>query len=493
MYRLKDETRGKRLFDSDKKRRDKNKGEKLHRAISEVRKGEFYKLVLNNNTSATGRVVDITEKEIKLSEYTENDVSVSYEQILKRDRIHSIEPMVASLRNEITAKENVVIVTMITGTTGYGELQKETKASLILKNFVFFSDGSIPYDITIRKELVKEYLKLSTLVRESDSESSEKSFQIDSEIGKKKPVKQKELQPFFGREASSHKETLPRTHREWNQFEENERRFGLKATFDESVYTTVLDKNSKEYKMYAQEAETLARKIDGLSSSNMHLEEERGRISDRPEDEKYGTVMRAVEKEKETPQSDSQEDLTESSTNTEAKAPVEMHVPAKAPSRPASPKKKPDLKVIPLNFFKEGATGDFSDRVFSSLKGKKKSEPQAAPVEERLRKVSIVSGQRAEASEQAQKPERPALKKLNVDAQSFDPTTAVRNNFFIKVPKSKKLNAWGKDGKVLCIPWGTGKSFLSVEKRGSHGHLNSKHRQGHAKRHDGMNNKKRHQ
>ena len=54
-----------------------------------------------------------------------------------------------------------------------------------------------------------------------------------------------------------------RRHRigQWDQFEANEKLFGVRAEFDEDQYTTKLDKNSEAYKRREKEAERKAREI----------------------------------------------------------------------------------------------------------------------------------------------------------------------------------------------------------------------------------------
>ncbi|KAI5190660.1 hypothetical protein NEMIN01_1125, partial [Nematocida minor] len=297
--REKEETRSKKTFDSDRRRKEKSRCDKTEK-MGEVKKGDFYRILQSNGRSGTGRIVEVGDREIKLSEYTDSEHAVAYEYSIKIENIRSIEPMVASIRKESSnTKNNVVIVTMTTGTMGYGELVKETSDELTMTNFVFFSDGSIPYGITVKKELVREFLRLSAPLKEAEEE-----FKTDAEIGRKKNEQKgqkKEMESFY--QSTKEPEYQPKEKQEkWNQFAENEKLFGLKATFDESMYTTVLDKNSKEYKEYAQEAEDIARRIDKPVSSNAHLEEERGRISDRPEDEKYSTAA-IRQKQKKTQQS----------------------------------------------------------------------------------------------------------------------------------------------------------------------------------------------
>ena len=61
---------------------------------------------------------------------------------------------------------------------------------------------------------------------------------------------------------------------EWNQFEANTRLFNVKNTWDENIYTKKIDM-SKVSKAQLAKAEKLAREIEGSSSSNFHLQEEK--------------------------------------------------------------------------------------------------------------------------------------------------------------------------------------------------------------------------
>lgn len=90
-------------------------------------------------------------------------------------------------------------------------------------------------------------------------------------------------------------DSLPPGCTQWNQFETNEKLFGVVTSFDESAYTTEIDKNSAEYKKLTHDAERLAREIEGRISSNPHLAEERGAVLDdsqMDEEDRYGAVIR---------------------------------------------------------------------------------------------------------------------------------------------------------------------------------------------------------
>lgn len=84
----------------------------------------------------------------------------------------------------------------------------------------------------------------------------------------------------------------------WNQFEANERLFGVKSDFDENIYTTKLDRSHPEYQRRAAEAARIAAEIEAQSASglNSHIAEERGIVvpddSGMDEEDKYSGVQR---------------------------------------------------------------------------------------------------------------------------------------------------------------------------------------------------------
>jgi len=63
----------------------------------------------------------------------------------------------------------------------------------------------------------------------------------------------------------------------WDQFEANQRQFGVQTSFDEDLYTTKLDR--KRAGISERAAARIARDIEGGKTSNPHLAEERGQIA----------------------------------------------------------------------------------------------------------------------------------------------------------------------------------------------------------------------
>jgi len=62
----------------------------------------------------------------------------------------------------------------------------------------------------------------------------------------------------------------------WNQFEANERLFGVKSDFDEHIYTTQVNREHPDYQSRAVKAARIAAEIEGAGSLNAHVAEERG-------------------------------------------------------------------------------------------------------------------------------------------------------------------------------------------------------------------------
>ncbi|CAN0404704.1 unnamed protein product, partial [Hapterophycus canaliculatus] len=63
----------------------------------------------------------------------------------------------------------------------------------------------------------------------------------------------------------------------WDQFAANEKLFNVKSTFDENLYTTPLDTGSLSREQMAR-AERMAAEIEGKTSSNIHMREERNMV-----------------------------------------------------------------------------------------------------------------------------------------------------------------------------------------------------------------------
>ncbi|KAJ7707722.1 hypothetical protein B0H17DRAFT_917768 [Mycena rosella] len=82
---------------------------------------------------------------------------------------------------------------------------------------------------------------------------------------------------------------------QWDQFNVNEKLFGVKTSFDEDAYTTKLDRSAPDFKERERKAQRIANEIIGAGTSNPHIAEERNQIVDDSgvnEEDKYGAVVR---------------------------------------------------------------------------------------------------------------------------------------------------------------------------------------------------------
>lgn len=78
----------------------------------------------------------------------------------------------------------------------------------------------------------------------------------------------------------------------WNQFEVNERLFGIRTDYDESIYTTTIDKAHPNYNQRVAIADKKAREIERSVATTSHVAEERimdfvGGDDERNEEDKY--------------------------------------------------------------------------------------------------------------------------------------------------------------------------------------------------------------
>lgn len=88
----------------------------------------------------------------------------------------------------------------------------------------------------------------------------------------------------------------------WNQFEVNQRLFNVKSSYDESIYTSKLDM-SRLSKEQLEMADRIAKEIEGQTTDNIHLQEERGHLVEREMDEEdmYSGVIRSPTEKQEKP------------------------------------------------------------------------------------------------------------------------------------------------------------------------------------------------
>lgn len=100
-------------------------------------------------------------------------------------------------------------------------------------------------------------------------------FRTDTDISGHLAVRERNLQKFEFSEADASLELGSGSVTGWDQFATNDRLTGQKSTYDESVYTTTIDRSDPEYAKRAARADRIAREIEASSATNSHVREER--------------------------------------------------------------------------------------------------------------------------------------------------------------------------------------------------------------------------
>lgn len=134
-----------------------------------------------------------------------------------------------------------------------------------------------------KKQEMEEQNKKTAASVESKTNGN---FKTDVDISRGKgEIKERELQKWTPDAADESLEvnhqTLEESSGNWDQFSVNEKKFGVKSTFDEHLYTTKINKNDPNYEKRLKEAERLAKEIESQGSAgNIHIAEDRGHIVD---------------------------------------------------------------------------------------------------------------------------------------------------------------------------------------------------------------------
>lgn len=103
-------------------------------------------------------------------------------------------------------------------------------------------------------------------------------FRTDSAISGNRQQGERVLQPWVPDENIPVNMSLESSSKQsggWDQFAVNEKLFGLKTDYDETIYTTAIDKSHPEYSKRYAAADRKAREIENSVSNNRHVEEER--------------------------------------------------------------------------------------------------------------------------------------------------------------------------------------------------------------------------
>ena len=177
---------------------------------------------------------------------------------------------------------------------------------------------------------------------------------------------------------------------EWDQFQANQELFNVKASFDENLYTTELDKSQIDNKKIAA-AERLAREIENTTSTNTHIAEERGQKveGDFDEEDRYSGVLKGKAVKITIASPDDNEEADDQKSVSSSQAPKKMNYAAAAakadptkktgppgfdPSKQAKTDDSPDAE-------KEEENKDESPDVEKEQKGKEAKAAEEKPAE----------------------------------------------------------------------------------------------------------------
>ena len=185
----------------------------------------------------------------------------------------------------------------------------------------------------------------------------------------------------------------------WDQFAANQEKFGVKTSYDENLYTTKLDKDKID-QAKIKHAERIAREIEGQTTTNIHLAEERNQklALDFDEEDLYSGVLDKSGKDKAARE--------EEARKKKAAAPKMSWAAAAA-------KKKDGEGASPVVEKTKAApvTPDISELKVSAEE--KKTETQEEPKNDDVKKAE--EGNKEEEKEE----DKPKNTKLNANAKEF--------------------------------------------------------------------------
>jgi hypothetical protein len=136
-------------------------------------------------------------------------------------------------------------------------------------------------------------------------------FKTDSGITTKHSPTSRVLQPWQGEKSGDSSAIYSLGYSEgnskWDQFSANQRLFGVTVSYDESQYTTPINRSSPDYLKRAEHAENIARDIETKNASGFNMATDRARnaeqMGDEEDDEEalYSQVKREPEKSPQAP------------------------------------------------------------------------------------------------------------------------------------------------------------------------------------------------
>lgn len=134
----------------------------------------------------------------------------------------------------------------------------------------------------------------SQVITPRNEQTGPSKFKTDADISSGFQVRERELQRWVVDDESPQLTLEDSSNDTWDQFKVNQEKFGVESTYDEHLYTTRIDRTVEDYHKRLERAERLAREIEGQSTSDRHVMEERGvQVDDSgmDEEDKYSGVV----------------------------------------------------------------------------------------------------------------------------------------------------------------------------------------------------------
>ena len=180
----------------------------------------------------------------------------------------------------------------ITGLLSYDTLLQMDKRMLLV-DLGKDNTGGLHFE-TVRVALEKvKSIKGQTALKSGPLVST--SFKTDTSISNRQRGGERELQRWQGEAANGGSSNamdyslIGSKGEKWDQFTANQRLFGIQTSFDEHQYTTVLRKDTPEFRARMEEAERIAKDIEGKSALNgnesARVAEERGQEEEESDEE----------------------------------------------------------------------------------------------------------------------------------------------------------------------------------------------------------------
>ncbi|KAJ5637659.1 SM domain found in ataxin-2 [Penicillium lividum] len=228
-------------------------------------------------------------------------------------------------------------------------------------------DHAMSFDIRDVADIsVPNVVPAEVSVKESNGASG---FRTDSDISGNLAMRERTLKRWEPAEMDEHLslESTTGDSSGWDQFETNERLFGAKTSYDENLYTTVIDRSDPAFRQKQVEAARIAREIEGTDTENVHMREERGLVApatgDDDEEAKYSGVQRdgksfqplvTGQPNRYTPPARRQPGVPAPAAKQPAPVATPAQIPTKEPApaekqQPAKPVLEVDQKTTPIN------------------------------------------------------------------------------------------------------------------------------------------------